>query len=99
MSDEVSAKTLNEYHNSKLLSRQALFYKYLFLLKKKFLTSFCKKVLDIFSVLSYNSSIINWRDKMNSRNLVAKHARTFNKATVQRDRTKYSRKTKHKEIR
>ena len=30
-------------------------------------------------------------------NPVAKHARTFNKATVQRDRTKYKRKSKHKE--
>jgi len=30
-------------------------------------------------------------------NLVAKHARKFNRATVQRDRTKYKRKTKHKE--
>ena len=29
-------------------------------------------------------------------NPVAKHARTFNKATVQRDRTKYKRKDKHK---
>ena len=30
-------------------------------------------------------------------NLVAKHAREFNRATVQRDRTKYKRKSKHRE--
>ena len=30
------------------------------------------------------------------RNIVAKHARKFNKPKVFRDRTKYTRKTKHK---
>lgn len=30
------------------------------------------------------------------KNPVAKHCRTFNKATVQKDRTKYQRKTKHR---
>lgn len=29
-------------------------------------------------------------------NFVAKHARTFNKASVHRDRTKYKRKDKHR---
>ena len=33
---------------------------------------------------------------MKVRNFVAKHARTFNKAKVFRDRTKYYRKEKHK---
>lgn len=33
---------------------------------------------------------------MKQRNFVAKYARQFNKSTVQRDRTKYTRKVKHK---
>jgi hypothetical protein len=36
----------------------------------------------------------NKQPKVN--NFVAKHCRTYNKATVQRDRTKYVRKSKHK---
>ena len=31
-----------------------------------------------------------------ARNYVAKHMRTFNKASVQEDKTKYNRKSKHK---
>jgi hypothetical protein len=34
--------------------------------------------------------------KQKQQNFVAKHARTFNKAVVMRDRTKYTRTTKHK---
>lgn len=33
---------------------------------------------------------------MAQNNLVAKHARKFNKAQVMRDRTKYTRKAKHR---
>jgi hypothetical protein len=36
------------------------------------------------------------KTEIKTRNLVAKHARTFNKAAVFRDRTKYARKVKHK---
>lgn len=32
-----------------------------------------------------------------SRNMVAKHAARFNKCSVQRDRTKYYKKDKHKQ--
>ncbi len=39
---------------------------------------------------------VNETTEMPNRNLVAKHARNFNKAQIFSDKTKYNRKAKHK---
>ena len=51
-----------------------------------------KKILDKILKLLYNNLIM----KNKKQNIVAKYARKFVKAVTMRDRTKYSKKVKHK---
>jgi hypothetical protein len=52
-----------------------------------------KKILDKILKLLYNIHIMK---KNKKQNIVAKYARKFVKAVTMRDRTKYSKKLKHK---